>query len=199
MLMNRRRGSVRVRPRSTKLTSAYIPWLSKTFLHLRLRLARRISRHCCTALSSPRSLRQKRDASREHAACSCLVPKCWASADALPTSETTRQAITVKTARITSSNQRNIQPRLRAFVPRPPLEVRDLDAMVRNCGSSFPLKHSYSACVGTIASMITPPSPDATVKVPPSARIRSRIPVKPRPNFWSGFNPRPLSQTRTSA
>lgn len=57
----------------------------------------------------------------------------------------------------------------------------------------------YNARVGTIASMTTPPSPDATVSVPPKARIRSRIPVSPRPNFWSGLSPRPLSHTRTRA
>ena len=57
----------------------------------------------------------------------------------------------------------------------------------------------YNARVGTIASMTTPPSPEATVNVPPKARIRSRIPVSPRPNFWSGLSPRPLSHTRTRA
>ena len=57
----------------------------------------------------------------------------------------------------------------------------------------------YNARVGTIASMTTPPSPEATLSVPPKARIRSRIPVSPRPNFWSGLSPRPLSHTRTRA
>lgn len=35
--------------------------------------------------------------------------------------------------------------------------------------------------LGTMASTVTPSSPDATVSVPPNARILSRMPVKPRP------------------
>ncbi len=78
----------------------HIPWLSKTLLQLELKWARRIWRHCCTALSSPRSLRQNRDASREHAACSCCVPACWAIALPPVTKETIKQAAAANTIRI---------------------------------------------------------------------------------------------------
>ena len=41
----------------------------------------------------------------------------------------------------------------------------------------------YAAPVGTVASMVTPLSPETTVSVPPSANNLSRIPVRPRPNL----------------
>jgi len=37
--------------------------------------------------------------------------------------------------------------------------------------------------LGTSASTVTPPSSDAIVSVPPSANIRSRIPVRPKPSL----------------
>jgi DNA-binding NarL/FixJ family response regulator len=39
------------------------------------------------------------------------------------------------------------------------------------------------AAMGTMASMVTPLSPDATVSVPPNASSRSRIPDRPWPNL----------------
>src|SRR5882757_3125594 len=52
----------------------YMPWLAKTFLQGALSLARCCCRHCWTAVSSPSCFRQKREASREQACCSCGVP-----------------------------------------------------------------------------------------------------------------------------
>jgi hypothetical protein len=54
--------------------SGYIPWLWNTLWQLLLSLVRFCCKHCCTALSSPNCLRQKRCASRVHACCSCGVP-----------------------------------------------------------------------------------------------------------------------------
>src|ERR1700753_3368382 len=76
-------------------SALHIPWLSKTLLQDELRLARFACRHCCTALSSPRFLRQKRWASREQAACSCLLPICWACALAVAPITTAKPKATV--------------------------------------------------------------------------------------------------------
>ena len=49
-------------------------------------------------------------------------------------------------------------------------------------------------------SMVTPPSPEATVGVPPNANIRSRIPVNSEAEFFARFSSRDqLSRTRTRA
>jgi DNA-binding NarL/FixJ family response regulator len=45
------------------------------------------------------------------------------------------------------------------------------------------LTSSCHTAVGTMASMVTPFSPDATVSVPPNASSRSLIPVRPWPNL----------------
>ena len=58
---------------------------------------------------------------------------------------------------------------------------RPPDGRRRTVGQA--LTSRYSAPIGTIASMVTPRSPEATVSVPPNANSRSRIPVRPKPNF----------------
>ena len=69
------------------LNSAHMPWLAKTFWQLLLSLDLFCCRHCWTALSLPSSCRQKRDASRLQACCSCGVPMwLWASEDEMPDS-----------------------------------------------------------------------------------------------------------------
>src|ERR1700716_2456354 len=60
----------------------YMPWLAKTFLQGALSLARCCCRHCWTAVSSFSCFRQKREASREQACCSCGVPRWLPCADA---------------------------------------------------------------------------------------------------------------------
>src|SRR6516225_10093410 len=64
-----------------------MPWLANTFWQLLLSLDLFCCRHCWTALSLPSSCRQKRDASRLQACCSCGVPM-WlcASEDEIPNS-----------------------------------------------------------------------------------------------------------------
>ena len=69
------------------LHSAHMPWLANTFWQLLLSLDLFCCRHCWTALSLPSSCRQKRDASRLQACCSCGVPMwLWASEDEMPDS-----------------------------------------------------------------------------------------------------------------
>ena len=64
-----------------------MPWLAKTFWQLLLSLDLFCCRHCWTALSLPSNCRQKRDASRLQACCSCGVPMwLWASEDEIPNS-----------------------------------------------------------------------------------------------------------------
>ncbi len=55
-------------------TNSYMPWLWNTFLQPALSFVRFCCKHCWTAPSSPNCLRQKREASREHASCSRGVP-----------------------------------------------------------------------------------------------------------------------------
>src|ERR1700733_446027 len=54
-------------------------------------------------MSSPRLLRQKRCASREQAACSCVVPICWASALPFAPSSTAKPKAIVNVRMETSS------------------------------------------------------------------------------------------------
>jgi len=69
------------------LHSAHMPWLANTFWQLLLSLDLFCCRHCWTALSLPSCCRQKRDASRLQACCSCGVPMwLWASEDEMPDS-----------------------------------------------------------------------------------------------------------------
>jgi hypothetical protein len=82
------------------LAGGHMPWLSKTLLQVRLRWARCIWRHPCTAPSSPRSLRQNRDASRVHALCSCGVPACCASAVPPAANDIIRQKEVANTTRM---------------------------------------------------------------------------------------------------
>src|SRR6516162_11431007 len=56
------------------LHSAHMPWLANTLWQLLLSLDLFCCRHCWTALSLPSCCRQKRDASRLQACCSCGVP-----------------------------------------------------------------------------------------------------------------------------
>ena len=55
-----------------------------------------------------------------------------------------------------------------------------------NLRENFPKQHhgiiQQGTPLGTTASTVTPPATEATVSVPPNARILSRIPVKPRPS-----------------
>jgi len=85
------------------LHSAHMPWLANTFWQLLLSLDLFCCRHCWTALSLPSCCRQKRDASRLQACCSCGVPMwLWASEDEMPDSST-RMATTY---RMTISRER---------------------------------------------------------------------------------------------
>ena len=85
------------------LNSAHMPWLANTFWQLLLSLDLFCCRHCWTALSLPSCCRQKRDASRLQACCSCVVPIwLWASEDEMPDSST-RMATTY---RMTISRER---------------------------------------------------------------------------------------------
>jgi len=72
----------------------YIPWPWNTFWQLLLSRVRCCCRHCWTALSSARSLRQNRCASRLHACCSWGEPMCpWAQDDDVPISNATAASI----------------------------------------------------------------------------------------------------------
>ena len=85
------------------LHSAHMPWLANTLWQLLLSLDLFCCRHCWTALSLPSCCRQKRDASRLQACCSCVVPIwLWASEDEMPDSST-RMATTY---RMTISRER---------------------------------------------------------------------------------------------
>ena len=85
------------------LHSAHMPWMANTLWQLLLSLDLFCCRHCWTALSLPSCCRQKRDASRLQACCSCGVPIwLWASEDEMPDSST-RMATTY---RMTISRER---------------------------------------------------------------------------------------------
>src|SRR6516225_6068129 len=110
-----------------RATPAHMPWLAKTFWQLLLSLDLFCCRHCWTALSLPSNCRQKRDASRLQACCSCGVPMwLWASEDEIPNSSmrtaTTYRMTISRTAAITCWSR--LQRASSATVPKLVFENR---------------------------------------------------------------------------